>query len=322
MRPVALMLLPLALLTGCGAQSAASPQPSPSAMDRKQDMTRQMEAMRADCMKRKGFKYNVNVPPPKQVSDEKRKLDSGDYETMKKSREKYGFKYFAEFVYQNDLAARQYEIFDNTANQPIRNALSAVQLEAWGGADETCHTEAIKKFTGKTVTSEDDYYAQLNRRLERADRETDSDPRLVELARAYGDCLKGKGYPVTSLRPTKMDMAGGAGLRRGPAERAEHARPQPGRGPHRGRRVPAEADGRAGQAIPGPGDQGRTRRPGVRQGLLPRLSHRQCQQTGVRGIRLRSDPVVRNVPTLLIPAAPTCRAAECVVPDSQATGPW
>ncbi|WP_326825706.1 hypothetical protein [Streptosporangium sp. NBC_01756] len=204
--------LALTVLAGCGTQNAASPQPSPPAADRKQDMTRQMEAMRADCMKRKGFKYNVNVPPPKQVSDEKRKLDSGDYETMKKSREKYGFKYFAEFVYPNDLAARRYEFFDNTANQPIKNALSAAQLEAWGGADETCRTESIKKFTGKTVTSEEDYFTQLNRRLDRADRETDSDPKLVELARAYGDCLKGKGYPVTSLRPTKMVDAGGVAL--------------------------------------------------------------------------------------------------------------
>ncbi|MFF0306777.1 hypothetical protein ACFYSC_05075 [Streptosporangium sp. NPDC004379] len=205
--------LALAALTGCGGPAATQAAATPSPSDATQNRIRQMESDRADCMKRKGFKYNMNVPPPKRVSDEKRKLDAGDYETMKRFRQKYGFKYFAEFVYPDDPAAAQYEIYDNTANQPIKNSLSATQLAAWGEADVDCRNAAIKKFTGKTVTSEQDYYDQLNRRLEQADRETDGDPKLIELARKYGECLRGKGYKVASLRPTKVTEAGGAELR-------------------------------------------------------------------------------------------------------------
>ncbi|MEV5497362.1 hypothetical protein AB0M50_18385 [Nonomuraea fuscirosea] len=42
------------------------------------------------------------------------------------------------------------------------------------------------------------------------ERELNGDPRLVELAATMGDCLKGRGYRVDSLKPVDLDRRGAA----------------------------------------------------------------------------------------------------------------
>ncbi|MEV5887883.1 hypothetical protein [Nonomuraea fuscirosea] len=44
----------------------------------------------------------------------------------------------------------------------------------------------------------------------RKERELNGDPRLVELAATMGDCLKGRGYRVDSLKPVDLDRRGAA----------------------------------------------------------------------------------------------------------------
>ncbi|MFC4058412.1 hypothetical protein ACFOWE_08905 [Planomonospora corallina] len=197
--------LVLAVLTGCGAQAQTAAQSSPSPAP---DLRRQIETARADCMKRKGFRYNVHVPPPRKAGDDQRAADGGVYGAMRRIRQKYGFKIFARFVYPGDPAADRYFAPQERPNDEIKRSLSETQAVAWEEADGACRTEVVGKVLGKTVSTMEDYYEQLNRRLEQADRETDSDPRLAGLARSFGDCLKGRGYPVTSVKPTDMHEAG------------------------------------------------------------------------------------------------------------------
>ncbi|GAA3126113.1 hypothetical protein GCM10010466_16260 [Planomonospora alba] len=197
--------LALAVLTGCGAQAQTAAQPSPSPTP---DLRRQIETARADCMKKRGFRYNVHVPPPRKISDDQRAADRGDYEAMRRIRQKYGFKIFSRYVYPGDPNAEPYFVHPWGTNDDIISELSETQAVAWEEANDACRTETVKKILGKTVTTMEDYYEQLGRRSEQLDRELDGDPRLVELARSFGDCLKGKGYEVASLRPTDMREAG------------------------------------------------------------------------------------------------------------------
>ncbi|MEV1167222.1 hypothetical protein [Nonomuraea sp. NPDC049784] len=79
-------LLALAVLCGCGgaAETAAAPSPSAAAKDKKH----QFEAAKADCMKQKGFKYIPYVYPQPQGTEEGRRRAAGDYQAMRKYREK------------------------------------------------------------------------------------------------------------------------------------------------------------------------------------------------------------------------------------------
>ncbi|GGK67931.1 hypothetical protein Ppa06_28950 [Planomonospora parontospora subsp. parontospora] len=205
--------LALAALTGCAAGPGAGAAPAGSATVQAppsptRDVRRQIETERAACMKRKGFRYEIHVPAPRKVGDDERRAGSGDYEAMKRVRQKYGFKIFAKFVYPGDPAAERYFVLPHGTNDGIKQSLSETQAVAWEEADNDCRTEVVRKVLGKTVTTMEDYYSQLNRRLEQADRETNSDPRLIGLAQDFADCLKGKGYPVSSARPTDMREAG------------------------------------------------------------------------------------------------------------------
>lgn len=124
---------------------------------------------------------------------------------MRKYREKYGFGIFSVSVYSEE-----------DTDQPLPNpnmelwpSLSATQRKAWDAADNVCYAAVFKKFTGKTVTSQQDVYDQVDALvLKTRKRLLDGDPRLAELAGDFGDCLKGKGYPVTSLRPTALEARG------------------------------------------------------------------------------------------------------------------
>ncbi|MEU7989259.1 hypothetical protein AB0B56_30780 [Streptosporangium canum] len=202
--------LALTVLAGCGAEAPAAAPATGKASTAADSHAkrRQVEAMRADCMKQKGFKYIPDLVLPASAGRDGILRQSGDYTAMREYREKHGFGVFFVAAYPDDP--------EEGANKPLPNpnmelwpSLSGTQYKAWRAADNVCYTAAFKKFTGKTVTSEEDVYKQGEAlSLKTRKRLLNGDPRLVELAGDFGDCLKGKGYPVTSLKPTALEARG------------------------------------------------------------------------------------------------------------------
>ncbi|MEV6032569.1 hypothetical protein AB0L65_15530 [Nonomuraea sp. NPDC052116] len=204
-------LLALAVLCGCGGAAETAAPPSPSAAAAAKDKKHQLEAAKADCMKQKGFKYVAWVKPEQPQSDEDRRRDAGDYQAMRKYREKYGFEVFAEFVYPKEMnaPAAQRESPNQDPNMKVQEALSEAQLSAYHKAKDACMVTAGKQVLGVTLKSNLDYYNQIALTRKRATAATlDSDPKLVELAGAMATCLKGKGYAVTDTGPTAMAKRG------------------------------------------------------------------------------------------------------------------
>lgn len=201
-------VLALAVLAGCGTDAAPSAAPADdkaSATADPQSKRRQMEAMRADCMKGKGFKYAANVPAPVQRTPEEVKLRTGDYDAMAKEREKYGFGVFAGHVYPERKEVGMLA----DPNEPIVMALSETQRKVWVAADETCYIQAYSKFSGRKVTSGIDAFNQMNTMSKQLrGRELNGDAELVRLAGAFGECLRNKGVKVTSFKPTEISSNG------------------------------------------------------------------------------------------------------------------
>ncbi|MDP9848948.1 hypothetical protein [Streptosporangium lutulentum] len=200
--------LALALLTGCGAETAPSAAPASGKTSPTTDphgKRRQMEAMRADCMKQKGFKYIPNVPaPPKTVSEERRLELAGDYPAMLKYREKHGFGVYFALAYPDDPEEGIPDPISDP-NMELAQSLSKTQYNARNAADNACYAAAFTALTGKKVSSMDDVSTQADTLyIKTKERLLDGDPQLVELAGDFGDCLKSKGYPVASLKPTAM----------------------------------------------------------------------------------------------------------------------
>jgi hypothetical protein len=200
--------LALALLAGCGAETTPSAVPAAGKASSAADppgKRRQMEAMRADCMKQKGFKYVPNVPAPSQTISEERRLElNGDYPSMLKYREKHGFGVYFAFAYPDDPEEGIPDPIPDP-NMELAQSLSKTQYNAWSAADNACYAAAFTMLTGKKASSMDDVYAQAdNIYIKTKERQLDGDPQLVELAGDFGDCLKSKGYPVASLKPTAM----------------------------------------------------------------------------------------------------------------------
>ncbi|TMR98686.1 hypothetical protein [Nonomuraea basaltis] len=200
-------LLALATLSGCGgvAESAA---PSPSAA---KDKKHRLEAAKADCMKQKGFKYVAYVMPQKQESEEERRRASGDYQAMRKYREKYGFGVFAMHVYPKEMGnpAVKPDNPEINPNWKIQSEFSKTQMEAYRKASDACMAAGVKQVLGLEVKSDMDYYAERNKISNRMLRASlNSDPKLVELATAMATCLKGKGYAIGQTTPTAMSERG------------------------------------------------------------------------------------------------------------------
>ncbi|MEV8630056.1 hypothetical protein AB0395_00225 [Streptosporangium sp. NPDC051023] len=207
--------LALTVLTGCGLAQDASGTSTPnadtaSATGDPQAKRHRMEAIRADCMKSKGFKHIPYVPPLEKPSAQKAKMMNGDYAAMREEREKYGFDVFFAYVYPGDprhvLKESQ---MTQDPNNKLHDSLSSTQQQARKVADDACYTAAFNEITGKRYTSRENRADQVDALRARArTRELDGDARLVELAAAFGDCLKGKGYPVPSLKPTAISTSG------------------------------------------------------------------------------------------------------------------
>lgn len=197
----------LATLTGCassrGTEAAAAPSADPA------NQQRQAQTQLATCMKGKGFTYHPMVSMP-ELPDAVKQEMSGDYPAMKKYRSKYGFGFAASLVYPNDgvgrMARRMAE--DGTGDDPngkVIAGLSKPQREAYFEAMDACHLEMINRATGKKHKSMQEAAKAQSEMMEQIiNREIDGDSKLAELASAFADCLKGKGYRVTSQRPSDI----------------------------------------------------------------------------------------------------------------------
>jgi hypothetical protein len=201
-----LAVVGLCLAAGC----ATSPPVAPAVVSGgKTDKPRQIQSVVADCMKQRGFKYVAWVPEVK-ISDDAGKAYLGDYEAMKKERTEQGFGIFADFVHPEQREKRVLWRESDSPNFTIKNQLSPAQRVAYGKALTACRSQGLKQVTGKVATSDADWAKQENELIaQRLDRELNADPKLVGLASAMGDCLKGKGHQMASLRLVDMSRRGG-----------------------------------------------------------------------------------------------------------------
>ncbi|MEV0231638.1 hypothetical protein [Nonomuraea sp. NPDC050786] len=146
------------------------------------------------------------MPPEKEETDEERNRASGEYQAMRKYREKYGFGAFAMSVYPEEMMRQAGAAdLDANPNNKLMLELSKAQALAYIKARETCEGAAARKVLGLNVRSGADLLSQfITARDEAVAAELDSDPKLVELATAMATCLKGKGYAVSDTKPTAV----------------------------------------------------------------------------------------------------------------------
>ncbi|MEV0584261.1 hypothetical protein [Nonomuraea sp. NPDC050310] len=200
--------LGLALLAGCaaapsGTGGSAAPAPSITATT-VNDKRREREAVIADCMKRKGFKY-VAISTPRVQAEVSKRADNGDYEAMKEIRAKLGLQIFSVWVYPNELPGGQKVMpAEANPNVAIRDSLSAAQAESYDQAKEACFVTAVREVFGISVKSQLAYYELMDKETQRINAQVDGDARFVELAAAYAECLKGKGYPIRRTKPSEL----------------------------------------------------------------------------------------------------------------------
>ncbi|MFI6600827.1 hypothetical protein ACIBHX_31650 [Nonomuraea sp. NPDC050536] len=197
----------LAGVAGCSSSGGTVASASPSADS--VNKQRKSQAQLATCMKGKGFTYHPVVSMPEPPDAIKQEM-SGNYQGMRKYREKYGFGLAASFVYPNDGVGRIARSMGEGAtgddpNGKVIAGLSKPQQEAYFNAMSACTLEMINKATGKRMKSmEEAAKAQSEMVKQIISREIDGDPKLVEMASTFADCLKGKGYRVASQRPSEI----------------------------------------------------------------------------------------------------------------------
>ncbi|MFI6325384.1 hypothetical protein ACIBG8_48250 [Nonomuraea sp. NPDC050556] len=225
MRRAATGLALAVLVAGCSAgevRSAASPPPTGESSKAKEQ---RKENLRATCMKGKGFTYIPWIFPDEPVTDEELKASSGDYEALKAERSRRGFGMYYSMVNTKDEKGKETMIED--PNNKITAKLSKTQVKAWTKANTECYVQVAKTVYDKVVKDESDLWSQYWEMSKKAlSRELDGDAELVDLAQKFGDCLKSKGYKVTSLRPTELNERGRNAIQE---EMTELAQKQQGR---------------------------------------------------------------------------------------------
>ncbi|WP_043615641.1 hypothetical protein [Nonomuraea candida] len=204
-------LLALAVLCGCGGAAESAAPPSPGAGAAK-DKKPQLEAAKADCMKQKGFQYVPYVYPEPKEDEEGRRRMAGDYQAMRKFREKNGFGVFAMHVYPKELGNPQVKPDDPgevNPNWKIQSSLSKAQLQAYRKAMGACEITTANQLLGLDLKQGTDLMREMSKASNRVVRTTvNSDPELVELAAAMATCLKGKGYAIADATPKSMSDRG------------------------------------------------------------------------------------------------------------------
>jgi outer membrane murein-binding lipoprotein Lpp len=196
------------------AQGADSPE---AQLD---DASVKAENMIADCMKKKGFQY---VPQPSSFvnNQDKAARYSGPAsvleppEQVRAFRAKYGFGGpAAQQAYPKDPMLAQPAPPDpsRNPNNGIREALDPARQKAYDkalegdgrkeakpDADRGCGGEAALKFYGQAPTGQDEIASA------REYRQFQTDPATVAAAQKYADCLKSRGYKITSAQPGKVE---------------------------------------------------------------------------------------------------------------------
>ncbi|WP_327085540.1 hypothetical protein OIE66_24670 [Nonomuraea sp. NBC_01738] len=195
-----------AVLSGCAAtpQTAQTgQQPTAQPTERSAKM-RQLEAVKAACMKDKGFDYHPMIMDMKQAPAGDIKRISGDYAAMKESRAKEGYGVFYLFVHPD---SRHVSKIDPGGRQ--EKPLTETQAKAMEEAGHACERKAVKEVLNRDLGNARNAM-ELGQRLLDATRkrELDGDPRLASLASAFGQCMKAKGYKVAQLNPTAVEGRG------------------------------------------------------------------------------------------------------------------
>ncbi|MER6176797.1 hypothetical protein [Streptosporangium sp. NPDC001681] len=194
MRVLMCGLLGLTVLTGCGGASTPAADSGGATMDK----VRERETVIATCMKQKGFSYTPSVSRPKQ-SD----ANPADYAAMKADRSKNGFGVFSAVIYPKPPETQAPD-----PNKATIDGLSGAKRDAYLKTMNECRVNALQQVDGLKVTSVADYQDQMSTEIENIDKELDGDPKLLELAAPFAECLKSKGERVTSAKPLALSVRG------------------------------------------------------------------------------------------------------------------
>ncbi|WP_327093056.1 hypothetical protein OIE66_21145 [Nonomuraea sp. NBC_01738] len=197
----------LVVLAGCSQGEPAAPQAqqSTSAAVAKSKISEFQNAI-ATCMKRSGFRY---VPDLRGAEPDDEAAGPTTYADLRAHRAKYGFEVFAMFVYKGDPLVDPYaDPSEGDPNRKIIFSLSAGQSGSYTKARDKCYVSQAKAVLGKKVRGENDLRSAYLKALEAAKKsELDGDPRLLDLAGPYRDCLSGRGYRIVASRPTEVGEA-------------------------------------------------------------------------------------------------------------------
>nr|WP_221382952.1 hypothetical protein [Actinoplanes polyasparticus] len=168
-----------------------------------------VENLIADCMKQKGFSY---VPHTSTSTANRADLYVGrpsllqSDDVVRPLRQKYGFGVAAKEVYPNDptVAPPKGGATENPNNK-IREELDDAQRAAYDKAmgDEGapgCVEEASKTVFGTTDLRRSQ--ADAKRAIEKFQ----ADKAVVAAAQQYADCLRGKGYRITTGKPGEVEV--------------------------------------------------------------------------------------------------------------------
>ncbi|MBM2619444.1 hypothetical protein JIG36_28210 [Actinoplanes sp. LDG1-06] len=199
------------LLTGCGSSTGESTTTGQAGTSTAtDDATKRQNAEKeiADCMKAKGFQYEVPPPlagnaPAGDFSGTSSLLKTDD--ELREFRKKYGFGIFAQLVWPDDPMVKEPESAPNP-NNAIRSALDPARQKAYDAAlgedsqDDGCATAAYMKHFGTTDPS-----SAENKQAKRAYEKYRTDAEVVKAARQYADCLTGQGYKVASAEPGRVE---------------------------------------------------------------------------------------------------------------------
>jgi hypothetical protein len=209
----------LTLLTGCGgtgtgtgATSTTGPAAASGGLSDEATKRQTAEKMIADCMKEKGFQYEV--APPLEMGSRSSEFTGPSSllktdEELRQYRQKYGFGIYSAQLYPDDPMVKEPEMNpDNNPNNKIREALDPARQEAWdaafssdpkaGRAEPGCSDIAYEQIFG---SGDPDKQAEEARAYETYR----TDPDVVKAAHEYGDCLRGKGYKVESTEPGTIE---------------------------------------------------------------------------------------------------------------------
>ncbi|MEU7858430.1 hypothetical protein [Nonomuraea sp. NPDC049141] len=158
----------------------------------------QLEAKRVACMTERGLDYVASPEPRYTWQPGEQERLAGDLEALRAYRAKYGFGVWSPNVYPKDKVVNPVQ--HENPNNKMLMSLSAGQLKKWRAADESCFSAAVKEVLGKTVTSQEDYYDQLEAAVRKSLSVLDQDKQLVQLGKQFAACLG-----VSRTEPTELD---------------------------------------------------------------------------------------------------------------------